>query len=54
VSNATVILNYWFAEEYLMKPIKRIFTQAEKDLVYDLWKQGDGFIFQTDRRLVNG
>lgn len=26
-----------------MKPIKRTFTQEEKDLVYDLWKQGAGF-----------
>jgi len=26
-----------------MKRIKRTFTQDEKDLVYDLWKQGVGF-----------
>ena len=26
-----------------MKRLKRTFTQAEKDLVYDLWKQGAGF-----------
>lgn len=26
-----------------MKRIKRTFTQEEKDLVYDLWKQGAGF-----------
>lgn len=26
-----------------MKRIKRTFTQKEKDLVYDLWKQGAGF-----------
>jgi len=26
-----------------MKRIKRTFTQDEKDLIYDLWKQGAGF-----------
>ena len=26
-----------------MKRIKRTFTQGEKDLVFDLWKQGSGF-----------
>jgi hypothetical protein len=26
-----------------MKRIKRTFTKGEKDLVYDLWKQGAGF-----------
>ena len=26
-----------------MKRIKRTFTQQEKDLIYDLWKQGTGF-----------
>jgi hypothetical protein len=26
-----------------MNRIKRTFTQDEKDLVYDLWKQGAGF-----------
>ncbi len=27
----------------LMKRRKRTFTQGEKDLVFDLWKQGSGF-----------
>jgi hypothetical protein len=26
-----------------MKRVKRTFTQGEKDLVFDLWKQGTGF-----------
>ena len=26
-----------------MKRVKRTFTQGEKDLVFDLWKQGAGF-----------
>ena len=40
---ATVLLKYWFAWAHLMKRAKRIFTQDEKELIFNLWKQGTGF-----------